>query len=92
MARINMKTMCQESDVGSTKIKSIPKLGGGLATAATVGTKSVDGGEDQRQEAAGDEEMIRRPRWQSKLLRGRRVSEKFPKKLPVAIYSSTLSM
>ena len=45
----------------STKIKSIPYLGGGLATAATVGSKSVDGGGDQRQEAAGDEETIRRP-------------------------------
>lgn len=63
----------------SKKIKSIPYLGGGLATAATTGTKSVDGGGDQRQEAAGDEETIRRPRWQSELLHGRRVSEKFPK-------------
>ena len=45
----------------STKIKSIPYLGGGLATTATTGTKSIDGGRDQRQEAAGNEEMIRRP-------------------------------
>ena len=49
----------------STKIKSIPELGGGLATAATAGTNSVDGGEDQRQEAVGGEETIRRPQWQS---------------------------
>ena len=42
-------------------IKSIPYLGGGLATAETAGTKSVNGGGDQRQEAAGDEETIRRP-------------------------------
>ena len=28
---------------------------------ATAGTKFVDGGGDQRQEAAGDEETIRRP-------------------------------
>ena len=47
----------------STNIKSIPLLGGGLATMETAGTKSIDGGGDQRQEAAGDEEMIRRPRW-----------------------------
>ena len=45
----------------STKIKSITYLGGGLATAATAGTKSVDSSGDQRQEAAGSEEMIRRP-------------------------------
>ena len=42
----------------STKIESIPWLGGGLATAATAGAKSVDGGGDQRQEAAGGEETI----------------------------------
>ena len=61
MARINMKTMCQESDVNSTEIKSIPELGGGLATAARAGINSVDGDGDQRQEAAGEEETIRRP-------------------------------
>ena len=44
-----------------------------------AGTKSVDSGEDQRQEASGNEETIRRPWWQSELLRRRRVSEKFPK-------------
>ena len=49
---------------------------------ATAGTISVDGDEDQRQEAAGGEETIRRPRWQGELLRGRRVSEKFPKFCP----------
>ena len=37
-------------------IESIPKFGDELATAATAGKNSVDGGEDQRQEAAGDEE------------------------------------
>ena len=47
--------MCLESDVDSTKIESIPELGGGLATAATTGAKSVDGGGDQRLEADGDE-------------------------------------
>ena len=50
--------------------------------AAMAEKKSIDGGGDQRQEAAGDEETIRRPRWQSELLRGRRVSEKFPKFCP----------
>ena len=33
-----------------------PKCGDGLATAATAGTIPVDGGGDQRREAAGDEE------------------------------------
>ena len=38
----------------------------------------VDGGGDQRREAAGDEETVRRPWRQSELLHGRMVSEKFP--------------
>ena len=59
-------------------IKSIPWLGDELATAATAGVKSVDGAGDQRQEAAGDEETIRRTWRQSELLRGRRGSEEFP--------------
>ena len=36
-------------------IESIPYFGDELATAAMAGMNSVDGGEDQRQEAAGDE-------------------------------------
>ena len=42
-------------------IESIPKLRDEVATEATAGLNSVDGGGDQRQEAAGDEETIRRP-------------------------------
>ena len=36
-------------------IEFIPEFGDELATAATAEMKSVDGGGDQRQEAAGDE-------------------------------------
>ena len=45
------------------------------------GLNSIDGGGDQRQEVAGDEETIQRPRWQSELLRGRRVLEKVFQKI-----------
>ena len=37
-------------------IESIPWLGDELAMAATAGLIPIDGGGDQRQEAAGDEE------------------------------------
>ena len=37
-------------------IESIPYLGDELAKVATTGLNSVDGGRDQRLEAAGDEE------------------------------------
>ena len=56
MARIIKNTMCQESDEHSTVIESIPQLGDELATSATAGVKSVDGGGDQRREVDGDEE------------------------------------
>ena len=42
-------------------IEFIPKFGDELATAAAAGMISVDGGGDQRLEAAGDEETIQRP-------------------------------
>ena len=53
---------------------------------------SIDGGGDQRQGAAGDEEddpetlEVERPE------RGRKSSEKISKILPVGIYSLTLSV
>ena len=51
----------------------------------------IDGDGDQWQEAAGDEddpETLEAEQAE----RGRRVSEKFPKNLPVDIYSLTLSV
>ena len=63
-------------------IEFIPYFGGELATAAMAGKNSVDGGGDQLLEAAGNEETIQRPWWQSELLRGRRGSEKFPNFCP----------
>ena len=64
--------MCYESEVkeshkGSNSYPSSAEF----ATATTARQKSVDGGEDQRLEAAGGEETIRRPRGQSRLSRGR---------------------
>ena len=55
MARIMMNTMCRESDEDSTVFGFIPSFGGELATTATAEKKSVDGGGDQRQEAASNE-------------------------------------
>ena len=40
---------------------------------------SVDGGGDQRQEVAGGKKTIRRPEEAEQVMRGRRVSEIFPK-------------
>ena len=54
MARCITNTMCRESDEDSTVIEFIPSSGGELATTATAEKKSIDGGGDQRQEAAGD--------------------------------------
>ena len=49
--------------------------------AATTGMNSVDGGGDQRLEAAGDE-MIQRPRRQSELCAGEGVWRSFPNFCP----------
>ena len=46
-----------------------PKFGGGLATAATVETISVDSGGDQRREVAGGERTIRRPKEAEQVMR-----------------------
>ena len=53
---------------------------------------SVDGGGDQRQEAAGDKETIRRRSRQSELSAGEEFQRKFSKILPVSINSPTLSV
>ena len=50
----------------------------------------VDGGGDQRREAAGDEEDDPETQEAERAERGRKSSEKFPKNLPVDIYSLTL--
>ena len=59
---------------------------------ATAGVNSVDGGGDQRQEADGNEETIRRPSRQSELCAGEEFRRKFSKILPVSINSPTLSV
>ena len=53
---------------------------------------SVDGGGDQRLEAAGDEEDDPETLEAERAMRGRRGLEKVSKFLPVSIYSPTLSV
>ena len=52
----------------------------------------VDGGGDQRREAAGDEEDDPETVEAARAERGRKSSEKISKILPVGIYSPTLSV
>ena len=52
----------------------------------------VDGGGDQRQEAAGDEEDDPETQEAERAECKRKSSKNFPKKLPVDIYSPTLSV
>ena len=54
--------------------------------------KSVDGGGDQRQEAAGDEVDDPETQVAERAMRGRRGLEKVFQILPVTIYSPTLSV
>ena len=60
--------------------------------AATAGTKSVDGGEDQRQEATSDKEDDPETQEAERAMRGRRGFREISKILPVSIYSPTLSV
>ena len=63
--------MCYELELrNSTKIKFIPYFDGELATAATAGQIAVDGDGDQRQEVAGSEKMIQRPKEAEQVTRG----------------------
>ena len=73
-------------------IESIPKLGDELATTATAGLNSVDGGRDERLEAAGGEEDDPETLEAERAMRGRRGLEKVSKFLPMSIYSPTLSV
>ena len=57
-----------------------------------VGLNSVDGGGDQRQEAAGDEETIRRPEAAEQDTRGLRGFGEVSKIRPDGIYILTLSV
>ena len=59
---------------------------------ATVGLNSVDGGGDQRQEAAGGEEDDPETQEAERSMRGRRGFREISKILPVSIYSPTLSV
>ena len=52
----------------------------------------VDGGGDQRQEAAGDEEDDPETQEAERAKHGRKGSGKISKKFPVGIYSPTLSV
>ena len=52
----------------------------------------VDGGGDQRQEAAGDEEDDPETQEAERAMRGRRGFGEISKILPVGIYSPTLSV
>ena len=52
----------------------------------------IDGGGDQRREAAGDEENNPETLEAERAERGRNLLEKFPKKIPFGIYSRTLSV
>ena len=69
-----------------------PKCGGGLATVATAETIFVDGGGDQRLEAAGGEEDDPETQEAERAMRGRRGFGEISKILPVTIYSLTLSV
>ena len=60
--------------------------------AATTELIPVDGGGDQRWEVAGDEEDDLETLEAERAERGRNCSEKFPKILPLGIYSPTLSV
>ena len=73
-------------------IESIPYFGDELAMVAMVGKNSIDGGRDQRQEAAGNEEDDPETQEAERAERGRKSSEKISKVFPVGIYSPTLSM
>ena len=53
---------------------------------------SVDGGGDQRREAAGDEEDDPETQEAERAMRGRRGFGEISKILPVSIYSPTLSV
>ena len=53
---------------------------------------SVDGGGDQRQEAAGDEETIQRPSMAERAIAQAKGFGEISKILPVSIYSPTLSV
>ena len=57
-----------------------------------AGMIPVDGGEDQRQEAAGNEEDDPETLEAERAMRGRKGSKKVSKFLPVSIYSPTLSV
>ena len=60
--------------------------------AATAEMIPVDGGRDQQREAAGDEEDDPETLEAERAERGRKSLEKFPKNLPMDIYSPTLSV
>ena len=60
-----------------------------MATAASI---PVDGGGDQRREAAGDKEDDPETLEAERAKRGQKSSEKNSKVLPVGIYSPTLSV
>ena len=51
-----------------------------------MGTKSVDSGGDQRQEAAGNEETIRRPPMAERAIARAKGFGEISKNIPVAIY------
>ena len=55
-------------------------------------TISIDGGGDQRREAAGDEKDDPETQEAERAERGRNCLEKFPKFFPFGIYSPTLSV
>ena len=57
-----------------------------------AGMNSIDGGGDQRLEAAGDEEDDPETLEAERAMHGRRGLEKVSKFLPVSIYSLTLSV
>ena len=60
--------------------------------AATAVEIPIDGGGDQRREAAGDEENNPETLEAERAEREQNLSEKFPKKIPFGIYSRTLSV
>ena len=60
--------------------------------AATAGKNSVDGGGYQRQETAGNEEDDAETQEAERAMRGRRGFGEISKKIPVSIYSLTLSV
>ena len=93
MEKIMALTLCLESEEKeSTRGRTHTLVRREFATAATAGLNSVDGDGDQRLEAAGGEETIRRHEAAEQDTYGPRGFEEISKISPVGLYIPTLSV